>query len=77
MPSLTKIPMVVLFGLTSLEKFAPDYNAEIFLDSKKIKNLNDIDSINVEDVLRELKLHSERELLPAAIGACRLRYCRP
>ena len=26
---------------------------------------------------RELKLHSERELLPAAIGACRLRYCRP
>ena len=58
MLSLAKIPMVVLFGPTSSEKFAPDYSDIILLDSKKIKNTSDINSINVEDVLRELKLHS-------------------
>ena len=58
MLSLGKIPMVVLFGPTSSKKFAPNYNNIILLDSKKIKKTPDINSINVEDVLRELKLHS-------------------
>ena len=58
MLSLAKIPMVVLFGPTSSKKFAPSYNDIILLDSKKLKNTTDINSINVEDVLRELKLHS-------------------
>jgi len=58
MLSLAEIPMVVLFGPTSSKKFAPNYNDIILLDSKKLKNTSDINSINVEDVLRELKLHS-------------------
>ena len=58
MLSLAKIPMVVLFGPTSSKKFAPNYEDIILIDSKKLKNTSDINSINVEDVLRELKLHS-------------------
>jgi len=58
MLSLAKIPMVVLFGPTSSKKFSPNYKDIILLDSKKLKNTSDINSINVEDVLRELKLHS-------------------
>ena len=58
MLSLGKIPMVVLFGPTNSEKFAPEYKDIILLDSKKMKNTSDINSINVEDVLRELELHS-------------------
>ena len=58
MLSLAKIPMVVLFGPTSSKKFAPNYNDIILLDSKKLKNTSNINSINVEDVLREVKLHS-------------------
>jgi len=52
MLSLAKIPMIVLFGPTSSEKFAPDYKDLIVLDSKKIYNTVDISSINVEDVLQ-------------------------
>ena len=58
MLALGKIPMVVLFGPTSSKKFAPDYNDIIVLDSKKLKDTSNINSINVEDVLREVKLHS-------------------
>jgi ADP-heptose:LPS heptosyltransferase len=58
MLSLGKIPMIVLFGPTSSEKFAPDYKNLIILDSKKIKNTSDISSISVEDVLHEAKQHS-------------------
>jgi len=58
MLSLAKIPMVVLFGPTSSEKFAPDYNNLIVLDSKKLKNVSDISSISAQDVLQEVRLHS-------------------
>lgn len=58
MLSLAKIPMVVLFGPTNSEKFAPNYKDIILLDSKKLKGTADINSINVEDVLQKLKLHS-------------------
>ena len=58
MLSLAKIPMVVLFGPTNSKKFAPNYNDIILLDSKELKNTPDINSINVEDVLQKLKLHS-------------------
>jgi len=58
MLSLAKIPMIVLFGPTSSEKFAPNYKDLIILDSKKIKKTSDISSINVEDVLRAIMQHS-------------------
>ena len=52
MLSLSKTPMIVLFGPTNSEKFAPDYNNIIILDSKKIKKTSNISSITVEDVLK-------------------------
>ena len=58
MLSLGKIPMIVLFGPTSSEKFAPNYNDLIVLDSKKLKNTSDISSISAEDVLQAIKQHS-------------------
>ena len=57
MLSLGKIPMLVLFGPTNSEKFAPNYNNLHVLDSKKLKNTSDISSINVEDVLQVVKQH--------------------
>ena len=57
MLSLAKIPMIVLFGPTNSEKFAPDFEKLIILDSKKIKKNSDISSINVEDVLLAAKQH--------------------
>ncbi len=50
MMSLADIPMIVLFGPTNSEKFAPKNNYTKILDSKKINNTNDIESISVEDV---------------------------
>ena len=50
MMSLAKIPMIVLFGPTKAEKFAPKNNYTIILDSKKIYNSNDINTITVDDV---------------------------
>ena len=50
MISLTNIPMVVLFGPTSSEKFAPKNDSIKILDSKKIYKTSDINSITVEDV---------------------------
>ena len=52
MLSLAKIPMIVLFGPTKSEKFAPNYKGLIILDSKKIKNKSNIASISVDDVLK-------------------------
>jgi len=52
MLSLAKIPMIVLFGPTKSEKFAPNYKGLIILDSKKIKNKSNISSISVDDVLK-------------------------
>ena len=50
MISLANIPMIVLFGPTSSEKFAPKNNYTKILDSKKIYRTKDIDSISVDDV---------------------------
>ena len=55
MLSLAKIPMITLFGPTDSEKFAPDYNNSIVLDSKKLYNNNNVSSISVEDVLLAAK----------------------
>ena len=48
--SLANIPMIVLFGPTSSEKFAPKNNYTKILDSKKIYQTSDIESISVEEV---------------------------
>ena len=48
---LAKIPMIVLFGPTSSEKFAPNNNYTQILDSKKLNKTKDINSIEVDQVL--------------------------
>ena len=50
MMGLADIPMIVLFGPTNSEKFAPKNNYVKVLDSKKIHGTKDIDSITVEEV---------------------------
>jgi ADP-heptose:LPS heptosyltransferase len=55
MLSLTKVPMIALFGPTDSEKFAPEYKNSIILDSKKLYNTKDISAITVEDVLKAAK----------------------
>ena len=55
MLSLAKIPMISLFGPTDSEKFAPDYNNSIILDSKKIYNSRNVSDISAEDVLQAAK----------------------
>ena len=50
MISLANIPMIVLFGPTNSEKFAPNNNHTQILDSKVIYKTKDIDSITVDDV---------------------------
>ena len=50
MMGLAEIPMIVLFGPTNSEKFAPKNNYVKILDSKKIYNTSDINSISVDDV---------------------------
>ena len=50
MISLSNIPMIILFGPTNSEKFAPRNNYTKILDSKKIHKTKDIDSITVEEV---------------------------
>ena len=52
MLSLSKIPMISLFGPTDSEKFAPSYNKSITLDSKRIHKTKNISAISVEDVLQ-------------------------
>ena len=49
--ALAKIPMIVLFGPTNSEKFAPKNKYTTILDSKKIHKTRDIDSIGVDEVL--------------------------
>ena len=55
MLSLSKVPMITLFGPTDAEKFAPKYEQSIILDSKKIYNSKNVSDITVEDVLRTVK----------------------
>ena len=50
MMSLADIPMIILFGPTSSEKFAPKNNYTKILDSKKIHSTPDIESITVDEV---------------------------
>jgi ADP-heptose:LPS heptosyltransferase len=50
MMALANIPMIVLFGPTSSEKFAPKNKFTKILDSKKMFQTNDINSINVDDI---------------------------
>ena len=50
MIGLANIPMIVLFGPTNSEKFAPKNNYTKILDSKKIYGSKNIDSITVDEV---------------------------
>ena len=50
MISLADIPMIVLFGPTNSEKFAPKNNYTKILDSKKIYKTNNIEAISIDDV---------------------------
>jgi len=50
MMGLTNIPLIVLFGPTNSEKFAPKNNFTKILDSKKIHRTKDINSITVDEV---------------------------
>ena len=49
MMALANIPMIVLFGPTNSHKFYQNNYTKI-LDSKKIYNTSDIESITVDDV---------------------------
>ena len=50
MMGLADVPMIVLFGPTNSEKFAPKNNYTKILDSKKLHKTKDIDSISVDEV---------------------------
>ena len=54
MLGLANIPMIVLFGPTDSEKFAPKNKCKV-LDSKKIYKTKDINSITVDEVLSLIK----------------------
>ena len=54
MIGLSNIPMIVLFGPTNSEKFAPKNNSITILDSKIIYNSEDIETISVEDVYNNI-----------------------
>ena len=51
MMALSNIPLIVLFGPTSAEKFAPKNKFTRILDSKKIYKSKDINLIDVDEVL--------------------------
>ena len=55
MLSLSKVPMISLFGPTDSEKFAPNYKSSLVLDSKKLYNSKNVSDITVEDVLQASK----------------------
>ena len=57
MLSLSKTPMIILFGPTNPKKFAPSYQGAIVLDSKKLYKTTDISSISSEDVLLAARQH--------------------
>ena len=52
MMSLAKIPMIVLFGPTNSDKFAPNHDNTVILDSNKLYKTKDISKIRVEDLLK-------------------------
>ncbi len=51
MMSLANIPMIILFGPTNADKFAPKSKFIKILDSKKIHKTKDINSIEIDEVL--------------------------
>jgi len=55
MMSLAKVPMIVLFGPTNSEKFAPSHENTVILDSNKLYKTSDISKIQVEDLLKYIK----------------------
>jgi len=55
MLSLSKVPIISLFGPTNAEKFAPKYKNSKILDSKKIYNSKNVSDITVEDVILAAK----------------------
>ena len=55
MLSLSKVPLISLFGPTDSDKFAPEYDQSIILDSKKIYKSKNVSDITVEDVLLAAK----------------------
>tara|TARA_B100000029_G_scaffold290079_1_gene283736 strand:- start:102 stop:1049 length:948 start_codon:yes stop_codon:yes gene_type:complete len=57
MISLSKVPVISLFGPTDPLKFAPRHKNSKVLDSKKIYNSNNVSDITVEDVLQAVKLY--------------------
>ena len=54
MIGLANIPMIVLFGPTSAEKFAPRIDQIQVLESQVLYQSPDIDKITVDDVTREM-----------------------
>ena len=52
MLSLSKVPIISLFGPTDADKFAPKHKYSKVLDSKKIYNSKNVSDITVEDVLQ-------------------------
>ena len=52
MMGLANIPMIVLFGPTDSEKFAPKIDFIKVIDSKKLYNSKDINKITVHDVYK-------------------------
>ena len=54
MMSLSNVPMIVLFGPTKPEKFAPKKDKIIILDSKKLYKNSDIAKITVDDVIKHI-----------------------
>ena len=52
MMGLANIPMIVLFGPTDSEKFAPKINSVKILDSKKMYRSKNINTISVYDVYK-------------------------
>ena len=52
MMGLANIPMIVLFGPTDSEKFAPKINSIQILDSKTMYKSKDINKITVHDVFK-------------------------
>jgi len=55
MLSLSKVPIISLFGPTEAEKFSPQYKKSLVLDSKKLYNSKEVSAITVEDVLAAAK----------------------
>ena len=50
MMGLSNVPLIVLYGPTNSEKFAPRNSYTKILDSKKIHGTKDIESITVDEV---------------------------